>query len=167
MRAHQRLGFRRDGKAEPRRESRDAQHPQRILGERRAHMTQHARAQVGFASVRVDQSAVGIARHRIDGQVPTRQVGLQRHVRRGMEGEPVVARTALAFGARERVFLVGGRMQEHRKVAADRAKALGEHGFGRGADDDKVAIGYRAPEQPVAHRAPDGVDLHRRNGRSA
>jgi hypothetical protein len=37
-----------------------------------------------------------------------------------MDGEALVAATALALGAREGVLLVGLRMQEHREIAADR-----------------------------------------------
>ena len=48
----------RDAETEPRGEARDAQHAQRILGERRRHVAQHAGAQVRFAAVRIDQRAV-------------------------------------------------------------------------------------------------------------
>ena len=69
MRAHQRLGFRRHREAEARREPRDAQHAQRILGERRRDVAQHAGREIGRAAVRIDQRAVLAARHRVDRQV--------------------------------------------------------------------------------------------------
>ena len=52
-------------------------------------------------------------------------------------------------------------MQEDRKVAADRTVARGYHLFGRGADNDEIAIGDRAAEKLVANRAADAIDLHR------
>ena len=60
--AHERFRLRRDCKAQSRREAprpEDAADP----GKGRAHMPQHARAQIGFASVRVDQRAIRSARH--------------------------------------------------------------------------------------------------------
>ena len=51
-------------------------------------------------------------------------------------------------------------MQEHREVAADGPKAAREHALRRGADDDVIAIGDRPPEQLVAHRTADAIDLH-------
>ena len=54
--AHQRFGLGRDAEAEARREARDAQHAQRILGERRADVAQDAGTQVARRR-RADRSA--------------------------------------------------------------------------------------------------------------
>ena len=99
-----------------------------------------------------------VARHRVDREVAALEVVLQRHVGRGEELEAAIAAAVLALGARERVFLVRVRMQEHREVLADGHVARGEHHLGRGADHHPVAVGDRAAEQLVAHRAADAVD---------
>ena len=77
-----------------------------------------------------------------------------------MHGEALVAAAALALGARERVFLVRLRMQEHREILADGLEAEPFHLFRRGADDHVVLVLQRQPEQPVAHRAADYIGLH-------
>ena len=159
--AHQRLGFRRDFEAEARGEARDAKHAQRILGERRRHVAQHAGRKIALAAVRIDQRAVVVARHRVDREVAPGEVVLERDFGRREELEAAVAAPVLALGARERVFLVRVRMQEHREIATHRPVAGRDHDFGRRADDDPVAIGAAAAEQLVAHRAADAVDAHR------
>jgi hypothetical protein len=105
--SHQRLGFRSDDEPQPRCEACDAQHAQRVLGKRRAHVPEHARAQIGFTTVGVDKSAVLVARHGVDGKVAPREVGLECDVGRRVEGKSVVSDAALALGTRQRVFLVG------------------------------------------------------------
>ena|SRR5437899_8197225 len=77
-----------------------------------------------------------------------------------MHGEALVAAPALSLGARERIFLVRLRVQEHREILAHRLVAEALHFLGRRPDDDVVAILYRQPEQLVAHRAADRVELH-------
>src|SRR6185312_3952057 len=100
----------------------------------------------------------------VDGEVATREVVLQRHVGRGVEAETVVARPRLALGARQRVFLAGVGMQEHREILADRLVALRQHVFGRRADHHVVAIEMRAAQQLVAYRAADQVHAVRGRG---
>ena len=97
---------------------------------------------------------------RVDREVAAREVLLQRHVGRGVELEAVIAARGLALGARERVLLLRFRVQEHREILADRLVAELHHLLGRRADHDVVAVLHRQPEQLVAHRAADGVDLH-------
>ena len=75
--AHQRHRFRRDGEAErreARHEARRAQHAQRILGEGRADVAQHARFEVARAAERIDERAVVVLRDRVDGEVAPLQV---------------------------------------------------------------------------------------------
>ena len=64
-----------------------------------------------------------VLRDRVDGEVAPREVLLRasRRARRGTRSR--VAARGLALGARERVLLVGLRVQEHRKVPADRLVA--------------------------------------------
>src|SRR5208283_6079951 len=118
-----RLGLRRHHESKARGKARDPQYPQRILGKRRADVAQDAGAQILFSAERIDQTAVFGASHGVDGEVPARKILLQRDTRRGVEAESLVSAPGLALGARQRVFLVRFRMQEHRKIAADRSEA--------------------------------------------
>ena len=79
-----------------------------------------------------------------------------------MEHESFVARRAFAFGARQRVFLAGARMQEDREIGTDRTVARGRHRFGAFADHDPVAVARRKPEQGIADRTTDQIGVHRR-----
>ena len=94
-----------------------------------------------------------VLRDGVDGQVAARQILFQRDFRRGLEAEALVAASGLALGARQRVLLVGVRMQEHREVRADRPEALRHHVFRRGADHHVVAVLHRMTEQGVADGA--------------
>jgi hypothetical protein len=55
---------------------------------------------------------------------------------------------------------MGFRMQEDGKVLADRLVSQALHLLRSTSDHYVVAIGYRKPEELVAHRAADSVDLH-------
>ena len=160
QRPHQRLGLGGDDEAEARGEARDPQHAQRILGERRRDVPQHAGREVAGAAVGIDQRAVGAARHRVDRQVAPREVVLERHLGRREELEAAVALAVLALGARERVLLARLGVQEHREIAPDRPVARRQHRLGRRADDDPVAVDDRAARG--ARRGPI-----RRRGRSS
>ncbi len=160
QRPHQRFGAGGHDEAEARGEAGDPQHAQRILGERRRDVSQHAGREIAGAAVGIDQRAVGAARHRIDRQVASREVVLERHLRRREELEPAVPLAVLALGARERVLLARLRMQEHREIAAHRPVARRQHRLRRRADDDPVAVDDGTPDQFVADGSADAVDLH-------
>ncbi|MNP27141.1 hypothetical protein D3C76_1200320 [compost metagenome] len=123
-------------------------------------MAEEARLQITLAIERIDDPAVVVFRHGIDGQVATGEVLFQRHVRAGVEGEAAVAAAALALGAGQGVLLAGPWMQEHREIGAHRAEAAFEHVIGAGADHHPVDIGHRPAEQPVANRTANFVYLH-------
>jgi len=160
--AHQRHRLGGDRKIGPaRREARHAQQSHRILDEGVRDMAQHARAQVALAAMGVDQAAVLVARHRIDGEVAPRQVLLERDVGRGVKLEAVVAAAGLALGACQRHLLAGLRVQEDRKVTAHRAVAGRQQLLRRAADGDPVAVTKRQAQQAVAHGAADDIELHR------
>ena len=146
---------------ESRHEARHAQHPQRILHEGIRYMVQQAIAHILSAAVGVDQAAIPVLGHRVDAEVASRQVVLERDLRAGLAGEARVAVPALAFATRERVFLAGFGMQEHGEIATDLAKAEREHLLAAGANDDPVPFAWRYAEHAVAHRAADQIDLHR------
>jgi len=52
-------------------------------------------------------------------------------------------------------------MQEHGEIAADGPKPALEHLLRRGADDDEIAIRDLPPEQLVAYRTADAINLQR------
>src|SRR6185436_17269539 len=74
--------------------------------------------------------------------------------------EATITGTGLALGAGERVFLAGLRMQEHRKILADRLEAACQQIFGARADDHPVPLPRGQTEQLIAHSAADEIDLH-------
>jgi len=62
--------------------------------------------EVRLAAVGIDERAVLVLRHRVDGQVAPPQVLFERHRRRKLRGEAAVARAYLALLAGEGVLLV-------------------------------------------------------------
>src|SRR5881397_2122390 len=72
----------------------------------------------------------------------------------------MIAAPTLAFGARQRVLLVGFGMQEHGEIAANRPKPTCEHLLWSRSDDDIIAVDHRSAEQLVAYRTADSVDFH-------
>ena len=161
--AHQRQGFL--GHPETERciaggKTGDAQHPQRVFGEGRGDMAQQARVEVALAAVGVVQLALGVFGHGVDGQIAANQVVFDADLRAGEEGEAAVALAGFALGAGEGVFLAGVRVEKHREVVTDRAKALGQHLCNRGANHQPVDVADRLAEQAVAHGAADFVNLH-------
>ena len=125
-------------------------------------------SQVAPAAERVDERAVLGLRHRVDGQVAPRQVLLERDVgrRRGRRSRGSRARSC-ARCAPARTPRCVSRVQEDREVLADRQEAGVDHLLRRGADDHPVVVVDRQPEQRVAHRAADDVELHARSVRPA
>jgi hypothetical protein len=110
-------------------------------------MPQQAVAQVALSAERIDQrAAVGILRNRIDRQVAALQVLLERHIGREQRLEAAVARSGLALGTRQRVFLGALRVQEHREILADGLEAPREQLLGPRADDHPVPLPRRHTE---------------------
>ena len=171
--AHQLLRFRRDreiGKA--RGKAGDAQDAHRVFDKGRTDVAQYLGRNIGDAVEGIGQRAIVGARDGVDRQVTPREIIGKADVRSSVEGKALVAVPGLALGAGERVFLVRLWVQENREVLADRLETLGQHGFGRCADDDEITILHRQAEQFVAHGATDCVDLHvdgrhQRNGKTA
>ncbi|MNZ96059.1 hypothetical protein D3C78_1152370 [compost metagenome] len=161
---HQGHGFGRDLEVvKTRRKTRHAQHAHRVFAKGVGHMAQQPGLQIALAAIGVVQAAAVrpafARRHGIDRQVAPRQVFFQRHIGRGLDGKTAVAAAALALGAGQRIFLVAGRVQKHRKVAAHGLIALGHHLLGRRAHHHPVAVIHRPAQQLVAHRAADHQDL--------
>src|SRR5690606_1827146 len=121
-------------------ETGNPQHPQGVFGKSRRYMPQQAVSDVLLASIGVDDFALVVHGHGVDGQVAALQVLFQRNLGGGMESETAVAATALAFGSGEGVFLSGLRVEEYREVLADRAEAEVQQLLRRGADHYPVTL---------------------------
>src|SRR5262249_50720178 len=76
------------------------------------------------------------------------------------ELEAPVAAAMLALRSRERVLLVRLRMQEHRKIAADRLVTGRDQYLRCRADDDPIAIRDGSSQELVANRAADAIDRY-------
>ena len=161
-------GQREVGKA--RRQARQPQNTHRVFTKRRADMAKHLVDQILRTAIRVDRillvpyavraelrSSNG---HGIDGEIAPCQVFFQTHIRRRMDGKTVVARRSFSFSAGQCVFIVGLRMQEHRKVFAHRHKTLIQHVLRRAPHHHPVAILYRQPHQCITHRTANHIELH-------
>ena len=127
-------------------EAGDPQHAQRVFGEGRGNVAQEPCLQVALAAMGIDQAALLVFGHGVDGQVAADQVFFQGDVRAGVEGEAAVAAAALALGTRQGVFLAGFGVEKHRKIRAHRAKAQRQHLLGRGTDHDPVDLVDRSSE---------------------
>ena len=158
--AHQRHGFRRDREVpEARREAGQAQDPHRILGEGRRHVAQDPCREIPLAAIGVDQRTVLGPGHRVDGQVPARQVLFEGDVRVGMELETVVSGSGLALGPGQCHLFMGHGVQEHREILADRLKSLVDQGLGRGSDHHPITVLDRQAQQGVPDGTPDEIHL--------
>ncbi len=131
-------------------------------------MAQDAGVEIALALIWIDQCAVIVERHRVDRQVAARQVLLERDVRRGVRDESLVTGRRFALGARQRVLLVRFRMQEHRKILADRLVSERRHLLRRRADHDPITVGFQrcvqithvaagAAEQLIAYEPSDPI----------
>ena len=123
MLPHQRQGFVRHAEAErriTRGEARHAQDAHRVFGEGFGHVAQQARFEVALPAVGIDDVAGVVLRHRVDGEIAPPQIVLELHVGRELGGEAAIPRRHLALQARERVFFLGLRMQEHRESRGPR-----------------------------------------------
>ncbi len=140
--------------------ARNAQHPHRILDEGRRDMPQGPRFDVAPAAVRIDEHAVRRLRHRVDRQIAAREILLEGHLRAEFHAESAVARRDLALTPRERIFLLGVRVQKHRKVPPDLAISEPQQLLSRAAHDHPIALLYRQAEQGVPNRAADQIHLH-------
>lgn len=124
-------------------------------------MAQHTLFKITHAAVGVHQMAgVFVAGNGVDGEVAALQVVFQRYCRIGIDHEAAIATAGLALGARQRVFLTGFRVQEHREITTHGGVAQRLHLRGRGADHHPVAVAGRTLQQAVAHGAADKIDLH-------
>ena len=142
---------------EPRRKTRHPQNAHRVFAKRIRHMPQHLVLQVLLPAIRVDQPAVVGLRDSVDAQVAPRQIFFQRHFRRGVYHKTFVARRGFALGACQCVFLVGARVQKHRKVFTYRREAKRRHVLWRAAHHHPVAVRPAEAQQGIAHCAADQI----------
>lgn len=123
-------------------------------------MAQHARLQILLAAVGVDQLALLILCHGIDGEVAPGQVLLQRDVWRGVDGEAVVAMAAFSLGPGQCVLFFGLRVEEDWKVFSDRHIAQIPHVLGGATYHDPVPVAAKSPQQMVTHCATNKEFFH-------
>lgn len=117
-----------------------------------------------MSAERVEKVSVLVHRDGVDREVTASEILFERDVGSGVKHEALVARRRLAFGSGESVFLVRDWVQKDGKVGSHGLKTALEHGFGRGAHHDPVAVarhdvGVSFVKQGVADIAADGVDL--------
>ena len=146
--------------AETGRKTRQPQDAHRVFGKGRRHMAQAPGSQIGLAAMGVDDVAVVVRGHGVDGQVTPRQVLLQGHIRRGVEAEAGIARCGFALGAGQGIFLARGGVDEDREVAPHHLEARGQQRVGRAAHHGPVALTHFQPEQGIANRTTHQIDLH-------
>ncbi len=103
-------------------------------------MAQQAVFQIAASVIGVDNFPVVIAGHRVDSQVATLKIVLQRDIRCGVAGEPGITRTRFTFGTRQRILFPGLRMEKHGKIAAYLLVARVKHLLRRGADNNPIFI---------------------------
>ena len=157
----------RDREAEPliaRQKACHAQYAQRVFAEGTRDMTQHTRLEIRQATIGVyhlalTRRAVERFGHGIDGQVATNEVLFQRHIGAGMHAEADIPVAGLALGTRQRVLLLGLRMQEDREVPPDRPEATRLHVFHRRAHHHEVTLVPRPTQARITHRAAHAIDL--------
>ena len=85
-------------------------------------MPQDTFFQVFKTAVRIDKAPVFLHRHRIDSEVAPQEILLQSDGRIGKKSKAFVAVSAFSLRPRKCVLFVRLRMQEHRKIIADRNK---------------------------------------------
>lgn len=96
----------------------------------------------------------------VDGEIAPAQILFEGDLRSKFHGEAAVARRDLALEARQRVFLVGLRMQEDREFAPHFAKIVTQQLFTRCADHDPVALFHGQAQQAVSNRTANQIHLH-------
>ncbi len=160
--AHQGQGFRGNGEiGKTGRKAGNAQDAYRVFDKGRADMTQYTIFQVGLTVERIDQRAIVSASHGVDGEIPSRKVVFERHLRCGVKAESGVTVTTFALGTGQRVFLVGLRMQENGKIPPDRLETARAHRRRRAADNNVIPILDRQAKQFVTNSAPHDVTAGR------
>jgi hypothetical protein len=161
--AHELERFIGDAKPEmgiPGREPRHTQDAHRIFGERLRDVTQHPRRKIPLPAVRVDEVAGRILGHGVDREVAAPEVILERDVGGELRLEAAVPGPDFALEPREGMFLLGFRVQEHRKVAAHGDVACAFERDGIGAHDHPVPLLDLAAEQAIPDCATHQVHLH-------
>ena len=152
---------------ESRSKSRYSQHAQWVFGKCVADMPKHFRFNVARAAKWIDKLVDGVdyvtmnlERHRIDGEIASLQISFECDVRRRVKCKPRITTTALALGSRERIFLVGLRVQKHRKVFAHGQKFCRQHVIDRRAHHHVITVMRRQPQELVPYAAADLINLH-------
>ena len=163
--AHRGRRLRRDLEAEHRGEAQRPQNAQRVLAEagvRHADAADHARAQVGLPAEVIGKPVVGMPRHRVDREVPPREIVAQLVCKAHAVRMAVVGVAAVDAVGRD---LDGLPVQQHRDGAvlepggdhALRREDLA-HLLGQGAGG-QVEVLRRYAQQHITHAAADEPSL--------
>jgi hypothetical protein len=123
-------------------------------------MAQHARLQVAYAAVGIDQVAVGRLRNGVDGQVAAGEILVERDLGTEIDGEPPIAGGYFALEPRQRVLLVGCGVQKNRKVAPDLPIIQAQQLFAGATDHHPIALLYSQAEQGVPNGSANQIHLH-------
>jgi len=106
-----------------RQEAGQTQQPHRVLSKGWTHMSKRMRAQIVQAAGGVVQHTLFINGHRIDRQISSGEILLQRDLWPRVECESVVAHPRLALSSGKRELGMGLGMQEDREVLSDGTKS--------------------------------------------
>jgi hypothetical protein len=103
----------------------------------------HSRLEISLPVVRIDDlPSVLIACDRVDREIASLEVLLERDIGREARFESAITGTGLAFRPSERVFLFGLRMQEDREVFTDCLETLTREFLRRRAHHDPIALAH-------------------------
>ena len=137
-----------------------AQNSNRVFGICVRYVTQDSVFQISHAVEWIDEIAIGISRHSVDRQVATTKICLQRYIRRCLKFEPVITRSRLSLGSRERVFFVGFRVQKNRKALANLTIACGQKFIGSRTHDAPVPFFDRQSKLFIPNSTANKVNFH-------
>ena len=137
---HQRHGFIGNLKTIARGKTGNTQNPHGVFGKGRRNMAQDAGCQILLSAKRIDDCAVWILSHGINGQVAAHQVLFQRNVFIGMKAKSGITFGGFALGTGKGVFFVAVWMEKDGKILANRLIALSQHGLRICTDDYPIAV---------------------------
>lgn len=107
-------------------------------------------------------NAPRVDRHRIDAQIPSKEVLLQTDLWAGVKHEAFIALPRLSFGSCQRVFGLGRRMKKDRKISAHWTKTGSCHVIWAGSCYQVISIECGLSQQAVSNRPAHTVNLDAR-----
>jgi len=120
-------------------------------------MAQNTLLQVTLPPKGVNQLAIFIPRHGVNGQITARQVFLERDARVKINSKAMVTMSMLALGAGQCVFLARIRVQEDRKRGANLAEITVQKFIRSAANNNPVSFLVRHAQDFIAHSPADQI----------